>query len=232
MDNRNLYFVFLYAMYWLWEMIKDVLSLIFVLPFRIFMSACSMYTSDAIPFIKGEIYGHLNRMKVYGITLKLIVQDGKPSFSVKSYFEETQALADELNKKKFVHTKDMIEEALKTVKQCMYVTLESNTSGATFIQFHYGSGTYCFDFPLTPRTLNRDYSTDVIQYLRKRGFTKYNIVKGYAFKYKTYNIYPLEDDLTTVNANFGNDIKLAAEVSAHMFEHILHVKEIPTASFG
>jgi hypothetical protein len=193
MDNRNLYFVFLYAMYWLWEMIKDVLSLFFVLPFRILITAHSMYTAGAIPFIKGEILSHLNRMKVHGLTVKFMVADNKPSISVKSYFEETEALSEEINQKKFSHTKDKIAEALHIVKKCMYVTLDSSASGSTFIQYHYGSGTYCFDFPLTPRTLNRDYSTEVIEYLRKCGFTKYNKVRGYAFKYKTYSIYPLED---------------------------------------
>jgi len=232
MDNRNLYFIFLYAMYWLWEMIKDVLSLIFVLPYRIFRSALSMDTSEAIPFIKGEIHSHFNRMKVHGLTVSLIINNGKPSLNVRSYFEEVKALSDQINNKKYRNTHKLIEDALLTMKKCMYVTLQSNETGMKFIQFHNDSGTYYFDFPLTPRTLNRDYSSDIIHLLRERGFTKYNRVRGYAFKYKTYTIYPLEEELTTVNAEFGNDLKLAVDTSTYIFEKIFQSKQTPNVIFG
>lgn len=232
MDNRDLLFALLNAVYWLWEMIKDLLSLFFVLPYRIFRAALSMNSSDAIPFILSDIHSYLNRMKVHGITLHFEIKNGRPKFYVQSYFEETQALSSAMNQRKWSGTKELIQEALTTMKKCMFLTLEVNDAGTKFIQFHYDGNTFCFDFPLTPRSLNRDYVEEIIRLLRDKGFTKYNKVKGYAFKYKTYTIYPLKDDLTTINADFGHDYQLAVDLSNKIFKEIFHTKQIPSVKFG
>lgn len=231
MDYRNLLYVLLYAFYQILEMIKDVFALVFILPIRI-IQASYMNTSDAFPYIRGEFYCRLNRLKTHGLTFQLILKNGKPSVTVRSYFEEAELLADVINKRKYKSTKKLIEEALLTVKKCMYVILEVDESSMKFIQFRYDGNTYCFDFPLTPKTLNRDYSTDIINLLRARGFTKYNRVRGYAFKYKTYSIYPLEDEMTTINADFGNDFKLAVDTGSYIFEKIFQTKSTPRVVFG
>jgi hypothetical protein len=194
--------------------------------------ASSLNTSEAIPYIRNEIFNRFNRLKIYGLTIMLSVRNGKPAVSVRSYDEETDRISDEFNKTRRAGLESFIRDALILVKKYRYVVLESDESGAKFIQFHYGGNTYSFDFPLTPLTLNRDYSGEIIKLLLDSGFTKYNTVSGYAFKYKTYTIYEAGDDITSISADFGNDLYLAVEFSDNIFRNIFKLRIKPRARFG
>jgi hypothetical protein len=201
------------------------------MPYRILKYASYMNVSDAIPFIKSEFYFHLNRMKVHGVTFQFRITNGKPSIAVRSYDEETEALAKDLNGRKYKNTEDLIKDALLKLKKCIYVVLEADDSSMKFIQFRSEANTYWLDIPLTPLTLNRDYSGDIIALLRKQGFTK-SKTKNYAFKYKTYTICPLGEELTSINAEFGNDLKLTVETSSYIFKKIFQTKKVPRVIFG
>jgi hypothetical protein len=231
MDNRKLYYLFMLGMVLIWEMAKDILRLIFVLPFRILL-ATSLNFYDAVPFIRNEIHTYFNRLKIHGLTFRLIIRNGKPSVTVRSYDEETRLLSDEMNHRKYKGARKLIEASLLTVKKCIYVILQTDESGMKFIQFRHDGGTYFLDFPLTPLTLNRDYSGDIINLLRDRGFSKNNRVKGYAFKYKTYSVYGLSDEMTSISADFGNDLMLAVDTGCYIFEKIFKSGAAPRAEFG
>jgi len=213
------------------EIIKDLIIFFLVVPYHL-ITAFSMDSSDAVQYLKRELYFQLNKMRVHAITFHLTINSTKVKLTARSYHEELDSLEKDINGKKYKNTDLFLKDALTAVKKCMYVILDKDDSDNIFIQFHHGNGTYMLDFPLLPTNLNSEYSDKIIELLLEKGFKKYNRKKGSAFIKKTYTIYPVSDDSTTITADFGSDLKLALEVSSLIFKKIFDSKQIPIATFG
>lgn len=230
MDNLNLLNAFLFAGYWLVEILKAVVSLIF-LPFQIFFAFFTMNNiGDAFACSVFLAHSRWNNLKKFGLTFKLTIHNKIPSLTIHSYDEDSAEASKQINTKKYPTIRACITDGLKEAHRYRYVIFQNNSSESTFIQLRSDTGIYLFDFPLTPLTLNRDYAIELIDYLRTKGFEK--TAPGTAYWNKTYCIDAIEDELTTIQANFGKNKTIALDMCTYIFTKIFKTTTIPEIIFG
>ena len=229
MDNLNLLNALYFFLYWLLELVKTILAFL-VVPVQILYAYLTMHIPLATAYSRQIVSMRWNKLKTFGVTLKLTMDHQKPHLTVHSYDEEAQEASKTINETKFTTIHAKIRKGLEEARKYLFVIFQTNDSAVTFIQLRSDTDIYLFDFPLSPKTLNRDYAIEVIDYLRAQGFTKTK--PGTDYKSKSYCIDAIDDEMTTIQANLGRDQAFVADFCTRIFKNIFHVTTIPEVIFG
>lgn len=229
MNNLFLLDALLQLIYWLIEMAIALLK-VFLIPFSILHAGFTLTPTETLEYSKQLISLRWNKLKTFGLSFKLIVDHQKPHLTVHSYDEDAQEASKRITETSHTTVHARIAKGLEEARKYLYVIFQTNETGITFIQLRSDTGIYLFDFPLTPRSLNRDYAIDIIDYLQSRGFTKTK--PGLTYKDKTYCIDGIDDELTTIQANLGSDKAFVADFCTRIFKNIFHTSHVPEVIFG
>jgi hypothetical protein len=227
MNNFDLLNAFFFFMYWVLELLKAILGIIF-LPIELLVRGYNLNIFEIIPYNRQLIAYRWNRLKRFSISFKFSLVNTSPNLEIHSYDED----ADEASKiltetKQSLSTR--ISKGLEECKKYTWVIFQSNSNGVRFIQLRTDNGYFLFDFPLTPYTLNRDYAVELIDYLHTLNFSK---TKRRWFLEKTYTIDGISDELTSIQANLGRNRKFAEEFCTTIFKKIFQTNTAPEVKFG
>ena len=187
-----------------------------------------MGTTDAIPYIRYIVYYRTNRLKTFGVTLKLNFEKNIPHLSIHSYDEEATEASERINKIKHRSIRACITEGLKEAKRYAFIVFQTNETGIKFIQLRTEGGMYLLDFPLTPQSLNSDHAIEIIKLLYEKGYSQV----GSMYRKNSYCIESLTDDMTTIQSNLGNDKKYVTDLCVAIYTKIFKTKIIPEVMFG
>ncbi len=229
MNNLDLFNALLQLIFWTIEFLRLVLALLIV-PFQILFACFTMHLPDAVEYSLFLSRARWNAFKRFGLSFNLTISENKPQVEMRSYDEEAKAASLEFNKKPHTSLPACLADGLREAKKYLYVIFQNSAAGPIFIQLRVDAGVYLFDFPLTPRSLNRDYAIEVIDYLRSKGFEKTKAWTGYRFK--RYFIAAENDELTIIQANLGTNHNEALDICSHIFTRIFKTKSIPEVMFG
>ncbi|TAL64406.1 MAG: hypothetical protein EPN88_10980 [Bacteroidetes bacterium] len=213
--------------FWFVELLKAI-GAVLLLPFQIVLAFFTMSNKGAFPYISYIVHYRMNRLRVFGLTINVTFENLAPNISLRSYNEKTKEASDVINKKKHMTIRSRITEGLNEAKRYSYVIFQVNKSGIMFLQLRTDCGIYMLNFPLTPLTLNNDYAIEIIKLLRKKGYNKVESL----YRKNSYCIESLADDLTTIQANLGNDKKYVTELCMAIYTKIFKTKTVPEVIFG
>lgn len=226
MDNFNLINAFLFAMYWLLELLKAV-GWVILIPLYILFAPLAVGTNDFFPYCSVIIHSRINRLKTFGLTFKLTIDKRSPHISVRSYDEEAKEASERINEKKHTTIRTCVTHGLNGASRYMYVIFQKNDTGITFIQLRTDTGVYLLDFPLTKLTLNRDYAVEVIKLLRAKGYVKKSM-----YQRNSYIIDSEGEDMTTIQANLGKDKAQVIDMCMAIYTKVFKTKTVPQVIFG
>lgn len=229
MNNLDLLNALLQLVFWTIEFVRLVLALLLV-PFQILIALFTMHLPNAIEYSRFLAHARWNALKRFGLSFNLTVSGKKPQMEIRSYDDDAKEASVEFNKKSHTSLRACLADGLREAKKYLYVIFQNSGGGPTFIQLRVDAGVYLFDFPLTPRSLNRDYAIEVIDYLRSKGFEKTPAWTGY--RYKRYFIAAEKDELTIIQANLGSNHNDALDICTHIFTRIFKSKAMPEVIFG
>lgn len=229
MDNLNLLNALLFIAYWFLELLRAVFGIIF-LPFEILFRGYGLTSFEIVPFSRQVISYRWNNLKTFGVTLTLKLTNTSPKLSVRSYDEEAVEASKFLTNTKRQTIQKRIMKGIQESHKYRWVIFQTNETGERFIQLRSDTGYFLFDFPLTPRTLNRDYAIEVIDYLHDHGYYKTSPARMYMNK--SYSIDSEGDDLTSIEANLGRDPKTVAEICSDIYKNVLKATNPPEVIFG
>lgn len=224
MDSRFILYSLFEALFTLWEIIKEILKFIF-LPIKLFFMTSRYSADDFFPMAKRIIIFRLKRLKQYGFTLRFQYTDGKLTVLHQTHREAIKILERSLNEGTYPDALSYFRETLDKSKDHSLLIYKTDERSTNFFQFIFPYGVYLFDFPLTNKNLNQEYSSEVLTVLRNGGFTR--VTDGFPQKYKTYSIVFLSDEMTTISADCGTDLILASALATYVYTKILKKKTRP-----
>lgn len=148
--------------------------------------------------------------------IKILYHDRTLLIRLLNREERTKRLEERINNNKviFSDTERFIEYALNCSWGCHYIIFECSNK-SRFCQFGLADNFLWMDFPITPENDHLPYLTKTRKLLEQLGFSFTEILPVYM----KYNFNEGEN-LHSLNANFGKDIKLAADFVKRIFEEI------------